>query len=180
MQATAYSAGSALMSLLPDKANIVGKDDSPAYTAVRWRHVGVAADSIACDWITYDGIKGSGRTPSKYQMAAITKFDRQEMDSLLASGGIPAMAYRLGTAAMSGSSKTHNILGLEHDDDEYYQNAMRVGGGQLIVLPGKHIIEKRRPLLMSFRAVKFIPLKKGVVKGPVMPISEVPLSVPIL
>jgi hypothetical protein len=88
-------------------------------------------------------------------------------------GVYPALAYRLGSTVMAGVSKESSILGLEHPDDDDYKVAMRIGNGPL---DAQVAVETQ----YSGRERLYLPLEQGVRPGPIVPISEVPSTIPLV
>ena len=169
--------GSAVTSLLPERANFIGKADTPSYTPVRWHHLRKPAESVGGQWVSYEGIGSAGNTPRNYAAAAIILVDRETMDAALRGHDEdnmhPAVAYKLGTAVMVGASSKYKILGLEHEDDPDYKVAMRIGKGPLdaqVAIETQYVGKRRL----------YLPLEEGVRAGPVMPIAEVPDTVPLV
>lgn len=171
------SLGSAISELTHEGKNFVGKADLASYKALRWRHLALPVGRVGGQWASYEGFRGSGVTPNKYGAAAIILVDRESMDAALrkhsADHAQQAVAYRLGSAVMVGTSTDHKLLGLEHEDDADYKVAMRIGKGPLdaqVAIETHYYGSKRL----------FLPLDKGVRSGPIIAIPEVPPSVPLV
>jgi len=170
--------GSWMLSMVPESWNLIGRADVPSYIPLYWHHLRNADLSRTCPWVTYNGVPGSGRTPRNYGAAAIILVDREQMDSLHRSHpmGEQAVAYKDGTEVMVGTSSKNKILGLERADAEDYQFAMRIGEGPLEAQVG---IEMPGQIFLS-RSRTFEPLDHGVRRSFIVPISELPPSVPLV
>jgi hypothetical protein len=166
--------GSTIASGLPARLNHIGKADTPSYRPFRWHHARIPFDINRGLWVHYDGISSSGITPSNYGAAAIILVDREQMDRLRSRhpDGNDSVSYRLGTTVMRGTSSKYELLGLENEDDEDYKTALRIGKGPL----DARIERQEFPHIGNY----YIPLNRGVRSGPVVPISEVPDTIPLL
>jgi len=177
LMANALSAGSAVANILPEKLNFTVNNTAPSSTPVRWQHLGKPAEGIRADWVKHEGDETAGLLPRNFNLAAIILIDREEMDNRLSvNGSKPAVAYKLGSAVMLGHSSEYQILGLENPDDEDYRVAMGIGKGPLeagagVVFRGGN---------SYYAGMMYDPLVKGVRQGSIVPIPEVPPSIPYL
>ncbi|HUC89887.1 MAG TPA: hypothetical protein VMR45_03725 [Patescibacteria group bacterium] len=175
--ARTLSVGSMLANALPKPASFVVKaEDAPSYTPIRWRHWGLSAGGYRGEWAHFDGVKTAGLTPRNYAAAAIVLVDREKIDQFADRHGPrvqQAVAYRLGSAVMFGVSPKHDeIFGLEAPEAEDYSVAMRIGRGPLDAGVGLWLPNRYDRI--------FLPLENGVRPGPIMPIAEVPASIPLV
>ena len=171
--AEALSICSAAINLLPDEINFIGKSDMPSYRPLRWRHLRQTFDSQRGTWVSFDGLETSGRTPRNYTAAGIILIDRERMDALRlanrATNDHDAVAYKLGTTVMIGKGPRNGILGLENERDEDYQVAMRIGRGTLVAQVG-----------LQKNGQSYIPLGSGVRAGDILPVCDIPDTIPLI
>ncbi len=175
--ARSLTVGSFVMSRLPPRLNIIQNTKIPSFTNAYWHKALKSAQALGGQWVEYAGTEGSSNLPSRYTHAGIILIDREEMDRKLSAYdiAISAVAYQLGSAAMIGSSFKYPILGLEQEDDENYKVALGIGPGPLIAQAG---IETPAGGRSRANSMLYIPLEKGVRKGPVLGMNEIPITIP--
>jgi hypothetical protein len=179
IKGSSLSVLSAVACVLPEAANFIGYSDSESYTALRWKHLARTTKSIGGQWVEYEGIEESGLAPKNFGDAAVIEVNREKLDKLQDhTEGRQAVVYKLGSTTMMGSSSDRKILGLEHEDDEFYKFAMRRGRGPLVVSVGT---ENDVPGGSVFSAAynTYTSLNIGIQKGPTMPIFQIPRTIPL-
>jgi hypothetical protein len=130
------SIGSAIGSYIPVVGEKVTQTDVPNKVPARWYPLRERADSIA-EWVEFPGTDASGKTPRNYREAALININKAKLDNLRENfGGVHAVAYKLGTAAMVAIMQTRGRFEEDPEDSNYYQVAMGIGQGPLIATAG--------------------------------------------
>jgi hypothetical protein len=142
--ARAHELVSIACSHAPVLRRILLDTDAPGYVPARWYRMRGRVQDFP-DRPSFPGNKASGLVPSTYRMAAVMEIDREKLDSLRdRMGGVHAVSYDIGTAAMVGVNEDGGNFSVSPDDENFYQVAMRVGRGALRAAPGLWVHEQRR------------------------------------
>ena len=168
--ARALTVGSAVGAYVPALRCAITGQQSPNHVDARWMVASERADSIE-DWVEFPAYSQSGRTPRSYRRAAVLELNKAIFDTVREQiGGVHAVAYGLGSAAMVGVMETRSTFEPNPDDPENYQVAMGIGRGVLRATAGLWLGDRR----------DFVVPHDAIAAGMVYEIPDLPRHIPLV